>query len=117
MVRNGELQKNYHILTAKEACSLDPARYRVPPPDALRMLRPGHVVKLLVDTANNKGEEVWVAVTYRRNANFIGMVHGELGRTQHHGLYKGCAVKFRDRNVLDVLFQLPKDTPKSVRII
>jgi len=109
----------HYILTAKEAVALLPLRYRLPPPAALRMLRSGHIVKLLVAPKDGKvkPEEVWATVTHRHVKNFIGMVCDALGRTQYHGLSKGAPVQFKSTHIVDILFERPKAAPKGVKII
>jgi len=97
----------FYIMTVKQAHKLNRARYILPPADALRMLRPGFVVKVLVDCRHhaNKAEEIWVAITNREADSFIGMVYDTLGRTPYHGLSKGCPLQFKTAHILDILFQ------------
>jgi hypothetical protein len=112
MEQNGE---KYILLTSRHARDLNPSRYIVPPGEALSKLHGGHVVKLVVDSKEtNKGEEVWVTITHRNQAKFIGMIYGQLVRTKDHGLALGNPIQFRLEHIVDIYFQAPPSKEKPL---
>ena len=99
----------HQVLTAQEACKLNPGRYIIPPADAAVKLRAGHVIKLLVDSRKHaKAEELWITITHRQGTKFIGMVNDPVARTRFHGLAQGSPIEFRLAQILDIGFRGPK---------
>jgi len=112
---------NYIILTAQEACNLAPHKWAMPPKDAIALLKPGHMVKLVVDAPEvHKAEAIWVAILTRKRAKFVGTVWTDPPprRTHYHGIIPGDIINFEVKHVLDIAFEVKTEKqPKGVRII
>ena len=101
--------EKHYLLTAKAAKTLDPSRYIVPPPAALKLLRAGHVVKLMVKPRCRVAPEtVWVTITHRHVNSFIGMANKPIIRTKYHGIGVGSPVSFKLAHIIDIAFQGPE---------
>jgi hypothetical protein len=112
----------YFLITASQARDLDPAHSVIPPGDALKKLRAGHVVKVGIapNGSRIKPELFWVIITHRTGSNFIGAVNNHLIRTEYHGVKYGDPLRFKLENIVNICFQQPDEKvkkPKSVRII
>lgn len=115
-------------MTAIEASNLV-GKKMAPPKDIFRLIRPGNIVKIMVDaTAAPKAEFLWTWVMKREGKMFYVMVLEPCTRTIHHGLVggtltntgkmktRGSMLSFQKMHILDVLFEQP-EPEKGIKII
>ena len=110
---------NYKVLTAQEAVNMAPHLWTMPITEPFKLLRPGHMVQIVIDSVeHHKAEAIWVAIVTRKGAKFRGTVWDNPAprRTIYHGVAPKDYIDFTVKHILNIAFEVPTVKP-GVRII